>query len=191
MKEFQPALRIFLVFTLLTGIVYPLVMTGVAQIAFRRQANGTLVESGGRVIGSELVGQAFTKPEYFHGRPSANDYDASNSGGSNYGPTSAALMKQVADRVAAVRIENGLPSDAYIPADLVTASASGLDPDISVEGALLQAPRVAKARGLPLSGVESLVRAHVEKPWLGFWGQPRVNVLLLNLSLDKAMSGKR
>jgi len=166
-------------------LILTLLVTLVAQITMPDKANGSLLYVDGKVVGSELIGQSFTSPGYFHGRPSAVDYDSAESGGSNYGPTSAKLMEQVSQRIEQVRRENGLSSDAPVPADLVLASGSGLDPHISVEGAMLQVPRVATARGLPESEVKMLVEQHIETLQLGFLGQERVNVLKLNLALDE------
>lgn len=167
------------------SLVYTLVIMGIAQIAMPDKANGSLITVDGVVVGSELIGQSFTGVGYFHGRPSAVDYSGNNSGGSNYGPTSADLMKQVSQRIEEVRKENKLPADAPVPADLVLASGSGLDPDISVDSALLQVSRVASERSLPQSKVKELVDQNVVPPDLGFLGQPRVNVLKLNLALDQ------
>mgnify|MGYP002396124122 CR=1 FL=1 len=166
-------------------LILTLLVTLVAQITMPDKANGSLLYVDGKIVGSELIGQSFTSPGYFHGRPSAVDYDSAESGGSNYGPTSAKLMEQVSQRIEQVRRENGLSSDAPVPADLVLASGSGLDPHISVEGAMLQVPRVATARGLPESEVKMLVEQHIETLQLGFLGQERVNVLKLNLALDE------
>jgi K+-transporting ATPase ATPase C chain len=185
MKELKRALIVFGILVVITGIIYPLTVTGIAQLTMPHRANGSLVTVNGHVVGSELIGQQWTSPKYFHGRPSAVAYDASNSGGSNLGPSSADLEKSVAERIAKVRSENSLAADATVPADLVTASASGLDPDISPESALLQVQRVAAARGLIPSGVENLVTVNTRKPFLGIWGQSRVNVLELNIALDK------
>ncbi len=187
-KQTVISLIMLIALTIMVGIIYPLVITGLAQLFFPHQANGSLITQNGKVIGSELIGQNFASPRYFHGRPSAagqNGYDASNSSGSNLGPTSKVLMTQIATLAAQVRQQNGMPPDAPVPADLVTMSASGLDPDISPDSALLQVPRVAKARNLPEDQVRSLVAAHVEGRQWGFLGEPRVNVLELNLALDK------
>ena len=185
MKELKRALIVFGILVVITGIIYPLAVTGIAQLTMPHRANGSLVTVNGHVVGSELIGQQWTSPKYFHGRPSAVQYDASNSGGTNLGPSSADLEKTVIERVAKVRSENGLAADATVPADLVTASASGLDPDISPESALLQVRRVAAARGLAPSAVEHLITINTRKPFLGIWGQSRVNVLELNIALDK------
>jgi K+-transporting ATPase ATPase C chain len=185
MKELKRALIIFGTLVVITGVIYPLTVTGIAQLTMFHRANGSLIEVNGSVVGSELIGQQWTSPNYFHGRPSAVEYDASKSGGSNLGPSNPNLEKSVEKRIAAVRAENGLAANAAVPADLVTASASGLDPDISPESALLQVKRVAAARGLAPSIVEHLVDAHTKKPFLGIWGQSRVNVLELNIALDK------
>jgi K+-transporting ATPase ATPase C chain len=177
-----------IVLTVLLGIVYPLVMTGLSQLVFRGQANGSLLrDSAGNVIGSTLLGQNFAKPEYFHPRPSAagtDGYDATSSGASNLGPTNQKLIDTVRDRASAYRQENGLAIDALVPVDAVTASASGLDPDISPANALIQAGRVAKVRNLPEDQVRTLVNQYTEGRTLGILGEPRVNVLRLNLALD-------
>jgi len=184
MKEVRTALSVLLVFTLLLGLAYPLLVTGVGQLAFPRRANGSLVVVGDRVIGSALIGQSFTSAGYFHGRPSFSNYDAMASGASNLGPTNPIHLRGVRDRVDAVRRENEVPAGAPIPADLVLASASGLDPEISLEGALLQVGRVAAARGIDAAVVRELVVRRSVGPFLGGFGERRVNVLLLNLALD-------
>jgi K+-transporting ATPase ATPase C chain len=178
--------------TILLGVVYPLVITGICQTVFPYQANGTLITSGGKVIGSELIGQNFTRPEYFQPRPSAagNDgYDATSSGGSNFGPTNQKLIDRVRASVEKFRKDNP-DYHGPIPADLLTSSASGLDPHISPASAEAQALRVAKARGVPLDQVSGLIAQHTESADLGLLGEPRVNVLELNLTLDRQLRRK-
>jgi len=182
----RPAISLFIVLSILTGLIYPMVLTGVAQLLFPQQAGGSLVERDGRPVGSRLIGQNFSDPKYFWGRLSATSpmpYNGAGSSGSNLAATNPALVDQAKGRIDALRAADATLAGS-IPVDLATASASGLDPDIRPESALLQAPRVAQARGLDLERVRSLVAAHIEKPWLGLLGEPRVNVLELNLALD-------
>jgi potassium-transporting ATPase KdpC subunit len=192
-QQLLPGLRITLVLTLLTGIVYPLAVTGMCQALFRDRANGSLKIVAGQVIGSELIGQNFTRPEYFQPRPSAagNDgYDATASGGSNLGPTSQKLIDRVQASVEKFRKDNPTYSGP-LPADLVTTSGSGLDPHISPASAAAQADRIAKARGISTAQIQSLIDAHTEGRDLGFLGEPRVNVLRLNLDLDSRFPVKK
>ena len=181
-------LMVFALAVILCG-AYPVLVLAIGQSAFPSKANGSLVSDRSGVVGSRLLAQRFTSPHYFHPRPSAagNGYDAANSGGSNLGPTSRRLIDTVKGRIEQYRLENGLGSDVLVPADAVTASGSGLDPDISVKNALLQAPRVAKARGMSEAEVQMKVRRGVQGRDLGLLGEPRVNVLLLNLALDTAI----
>ena len=197
LKEIRPAIVFVVALTAITGLLYPFAMTGIAGVVFPYQAQGSLIERNGKVVGSALIGQDFTSAGYFHGRPSAtvapdpNDstktvpapYNAANSGGSNLGPTNKALIDRGQGDVEKLQQEN--PS-AQVPIDLVTTSGSGLDPDISPAAALFQVPRVAKARNMPEDRVRQLVDEHVEGRTLGFLGEPRINVLALNLALDRA-----
>jgi K+-transporting ATPase ATPase C chain len=187
LSELKPAILITIVFTILTGLIYPLAVTGAAQAMFHKQANGSLIERNGHVVGSELIGQNFTKPEYFHPRPSAagNGYDATNSSGSNLGPTNPALADRLAKDAAQFRKDNP-DYTGPIPADAITTSGSGLDPEISPANAAAQAPRVAKARNLSVDKVEDLIAANTSGRDLGFLGELRVNVLKLNMALDAA-----
>ncbi len=185
LKQLKIAAILFGLLTVLTGLLYPAVITGIAQVIFPYQANGSLITQNGKVVGSALIGQEFTDPKYFWGRISATDhpYDAASSGGSNLGPTNPALQKEVSDRIAALKAAdptNNLP----IPVDLVTSSGSGLDPDISVAAAQYQAARVARVRGLPFAQVQALISRYTTGRTFGFLGEPRVNVLQLNLALD-------
>ena len=187
-QQLRPALLMTLVLCVITGAVYPGVITAIAQLVFPRQANGSIVTVNGKVVGSALIGQAFTKPEYFHSRPSAagNGYDATASSGTNKGPTD----KKLADTLIAQAVDSAVKDDGAvkgkIPSDMVTSSASGLDPDISPANAYLQIARVARARGVDSTRVRALVDARVQGRQFGFFGEPRVNVLLLNTALDSA-----
>ena len=183
-KNLIIAVMMTIVTTVLLGIIYPLVVTGIAQVVFPRKANGQLISKNGKLVGSSVIGQPFSGPSYFHSRPSAagTGYDAANSGGTNLGPTNQTLIARVDQDAKALQAENpGVP----VPIDLVTTSASGLDPHISIAAAEFQVPRVARARGIPPSQVLELIAAHTEGRQFGFLGEPRVNVLELNLALDQ------
>jgi len=193
LRQFRPAIMLTLMLTLILGIIYPLVTTGVAQVIFPSQANGSMVCVHGKPIGSSLIGQYWTEPQYFAGRPSATNnlsgtpapYEADNSAGSNLGPTNKVLVQTVQQRIAQLKKENpDVPAGTPIPADLVESSASGLDPDISVAAAYYQIPRIAKARGMSQAAVEHIVNQHIQGRFLGLFGEPVVNVLDLNLALD-------
>jgi potassium-transporting ATPase KdpC subunit len=197
LREIRPAILILVLLTLITGLAYPLAMTAIAGVIFPKQAQGSLIERDGKVIGSALIGQEFKEEKYFHGRPSATTapdpadaaktvpapYNAANSGGSNLGPTSKALNDRIKEDVDRLKAEN---SSSPVPIDLVTTSGSGLDSDISPEGALFQVPRVAKARNMPEERVRQLVTENTAGRFAGLFGEPRVNVLALNLALDAA-----
>jgi K+-transporting ATPase ATPase C chain len=197
LREIRPAILILVLLTLITGLAYPLAMTGIAGLIFPKQAEGSLIERDGKVVGSVLIGQEFKDAKYFHGRPSATTapdpadstktvpapYNAANSGGSNLGPTSKALNDRMKEEVDRLKAEN---SSSPVPIDLVTTSGSGLDPDISPEGALFQVPRIAKARNMPEDRVRQLVTESTSGRLAGLLGEPRVNVLALNLALDAA-----
>ena len=192
-RQMMPGLRMTACMTVLTGLLYPGVVTALCQGLFPRQANGSLIVRDGRVTGSELIGQRFTRAEYFQPRPSAagaDGYDAMASGGSNLGPVSRKLMERVEKSVTELRAANPSHTGPW-PADLVTASASGLDPHLSPEAAMAQAGRVAQARGVTEEALRGLVARHVEGRDLGFLGEPRVNVLRLNLALDERMPARR
>jgi K+-transporting ATPase ATPase C chain len=193
LRQLRPAIMITLLLTLVTGIAYPTAITALAQVFFPSQANGSLLYVDGKPVASQLIGQYWTQPQYFHGRPSAtNDvqgtpapYSADNSSASNLGPTNSALIQTVQQRISDLKAENpDVPAGTPIPADLVTASGSGLDPDISIAAAYYQIPRVAKARGLTSGAVQQIVDQHIQGRFVGLFGEPRVNVLVLNLALD-------
>lgn len=183
MNELKNALLLFGILALILGLIYPLVITGISQVIFPTQANGDLITVNSTIIGSELIGENFTSPGYFHGRPSAFNYNTSASGGSNLGPTNKKLVNRVNESINNIRTENGLSANATIPADLVLASGSGLDRYISVASAELQVPRIAKARNLNESIIRDLINKNAEVPFPGI-GQPIVNVLKLNIALD-------
>jgi len=190
LRQLRPAILITIVFTVICGLAYPLLSTAIGQAAFHDKANGSLIKRNGVVVGSELIGQTFTAPQYFHSRPSAagTGYDASASSGSNLGPTNPDLLSAVKDRADAYRRDNGLAADAMVPVDAVTASASGLDPDISIANARLQVNRVASQRGLDVAVVEQLVKKFTDGRQLLVLGEPGVNVVELNIALDDVSS---
>lgn len=182
MKEITTAIKAFIIFSILLGLIYPLAITGVAQVAFPKKANGSLIKINEQIVGSSLIGQKFDKPEYFYSRPSAFDYNASGSGASNFGPSSKKFIEQVKTRIGKRKEETG---NRLIPADAVLASASGLDPHISLENAQLQIPRIAKIRNMPETEIKELVNENTDRNFIGIWGQDGVNVLKLNIALDK------
>jgi K+-transporting ATPase ATPase C chain len=187
LRQLRPALLSLVVLTVLLGLAYPLAVLAVNQVAFNDKANGSLVKVDGKVVGSRLIGQGFASEQYFHPRPSAAGagYDGQSSSGSNLGPSNPDYLKSVEERTVTYRKENGLAKDAPVPADAVTASGSGLDPQITIANADLQAPRVAEARSLSLKKVQSLIQDHIDERPLGILGDPGVNVLELNLALDR------
>lgn len=183
------AFKVFIVFVLLLGLVYPLTITRIAQLTMNKQANGSLIIQDGKVMGSEKIGQKFEGEQYFYPRPSAVDYDSSLSGASNYGPTNIKLQFAVKQRIAKVRAENGIATNVNIPSDMVTASGSGLDPNISIENARLQSVRVAKKRKLEQNVLDEIISQNVDSDFIGIWGCDSVNVVKVNMALDK-VSGK-
>jgi K+-transporting ATPase ATPase C chain len=186
MLQMKRSLLVFAGLSLLCGLIYPLAITAISQMIFSAESNANVIKKRDIIIGAQQIGQYFAGPQYFHGRPSATDppYDASNSSGSNLAPSSAKLLEKVKTRIEQIRRENILPANAPIPADLVLASASGLDPHISVEAALLQAPRVARERKMTAENIEKIIRENTQHPNLGIWGKERVHVLNLNIALD-------
>jgi potassium-transporting ATPase KdpC subunit len=184
MKHVRTSLLLLVIMTILLGFVYPLAMSGIARLMFQERANGSLVTAKGRIIGSGLIGQNFSRPAYFHGRPSANNYDGTSSGGSNLGPTNRKLINLALQNLERVRMENSLTPDAKIPSDLVLAPASGLDPHISLDSALIQATRIARARGMEIKVIDDLIAHNTERPYVHMFGNPFVNVLILNMALD-------
>jgi K+-transporting ATPase ATPase C chain len=185
MKQLRISLITIAVMTVLFGIVYPLIMTGIAKLAFPEKAGGSLVSTGDKIRGSELIGQAFTGTKYFHGRPSANNYDGTSSGGTNFGPTNRKLYDNTAKLAVDIRKENNLPADAGMPADLVLSSGSGLDPHISHEAALIQIPRIAAARKMKPDDIIEVIKKNTESRYFGDSGDAFVNVLKVNIALDK------
>lgn len=185
MTAIKTSIRVFLIFTILLGVIYPAGITVISQYFFPYQANGSLLYVDGKAVGSRLIGQKFTATKYFHGRFSAVDYDASRSGSENFAPSNKKFMEITKERINDLRLENNLDSKTTIPADMVLSSASGLDPHISLNNALLQAPRIANARNLTLLQVQQLIHENIDKDFIGIWGQSGVNVLLLNIALDK------
>lgn len=193
MLQLKRSLLTFFWLSLICGLIYPLAVTVTAQAVFPEKANGSIIKKGDQIMGSHLIGQLFTRPEYFHGRPQAPSpqYDAANSGGSNLGPSNAKLVAQAVARVQQVRLENGLPLNASVPADLVLTSASGLDPHISPMSAELQVRRIAGERNISENELKKIIQQNTKQPLLGIWGKERVNVLMLNLALDSIARNRR
>lgn len=184
LSEIKTSLKFFIVISVLLGILYPLFITIIGQLTMSDKANGSLIIQDSKIIGSKLIAQAFTDPKYFHSRPSAVNYDGAGSGASNLGPSSKKLLEDVEKRINAVRTENNLGSNYLIPADMVLQSASGLDPHVSIQNALLQVSRVSKIRNIPEVAIQQLIQENIDRNFIGIWGQQGVNVLKLNLTLD-------
>ncbi len=188
-KEFLTSIKLFIGFSVLLGLIYPLIITGIAQLTMPYKANGSLIQKDGKVIGSDRIGQNFDSPKYFHSRPSAVNYNGTYSGASNLGPTSKKLIEITQKNIDKVRKENNIKNSDKISADMVLSSASGLDPDISIKNAHLQIPRIAKERNIPEAKLKEIVKKNIDSDFLGIWGHQSVNVLKLNIELDK-ISGK-
>jgi potassium-transporting ATPase KdpC subunit len=184
MRTLITSIKALLIFSILLGVIYPFAIYGIAKLAFPSKASGSLIMHDGRSVGSELIGQSFNKPEFFHSRPSQVSYDAAGSGASNLGPSSKKLMDLVSERIKQVRDENNLDSTTQIPPDMVLASASGLDPHISIQNAILQAGRIEKSRGISKQELHNLIMNNIDDDFLGIWGAPGVNVLKLNIALS-------
>jgi len=184
MKKILLSIRVYLIFTILLGFIYPFVVTVIVQVILPYQANGSIINKNDKVIGSKLIGQNFSNPEYFHSRPSANNYDGVNSGGTNLGPSSKKLIDSTAEKITKIRQENGLGSDTQIPSDMVLSSASGLDPHISLRNALLQVNRISKIRGIAVKDLKKMINNNTDSDFIGIWGCSGVNVLKLNLAVD-------
>jgi len=184
MKKFKTSLRVYLTFTILLGLIYPLTMTFIAQMLSPDKANGSLIVKDNRLLGSRLIGQKFTQAKYFHSRPSTVDYNATSSGASNLGPASRKLMDAVTERIKNSRVEYNLSPDERIPADMALSSASGLDPHITMENALIQAKRVSKTRGVSEEEIIEMIKNNIDKDFIGIWGEKGINVLKLNMALD-------
>jgi K+-transporting ATPase ATPase C chain len=191
MKKIVQSLKAYVIFSVLLGLIYPLGITFIAQFAMPYKANGSLLKKDGKVIGSSLIGQGFAKPEYFQSRPSAVNYDAANSGATNLGPSSKKLMDATAQNILKIRKDNALREDDAVPADMVLSSASGLDPHISLENALIQAERISKIRNIPVIILKGMISKNTDSDFIGIWGRPGVNVLTLNIALDDLKSKGR